>query len=411
MNTKEAEIVEPAITAPKGFKALGEHVGIKKKKKDLAIIYSEVPTVCSAVFTQNVVIAPPLVWCKKILKEQNKIQAIIINSGNANACTGEQGYRDAVKTAETFADILKINKNTVMVTSTGVIGMFLPIKKIIDGVKNTALNLSKSKIAAKNCAEAIMTTDTFSKEISVKIELSGVPVVISGIAKGSGMIHPNMATMLCFLTTDANINQEMLDKAFKESISESFNMISVDGEMSTNDMAVILANGEAKNELIATQNDDFIKFAQAINFVTKDLAKKIVLDGEGASKFLEVIVNGTKTKEDAKILCQSIINSNLVKAAFFGEDANWGRILSAMGASGIKFDPKKVQISFQNDAGEIVLYEKGLPTDFNEKLASKILKEKQINIFVKMQEGNSSITGWGCDLTYDYVKINADYRT
>lgn len=403
--------LKTGITTPKGFEAAGEHIGIKNKKKDLAIIFSKTPALCSAVFTQNLVKAPPLAFCQETLADGNKIQAIIINSGNANACTGKQGYKDAVETVAELAKSLNISEKSILVTSTGVIGVFLPMETMIKGIKPTASKLSSSRKSATDCAEAIMTTDTFVKEVSVEIDIDGTPVTISGIAKGSGMIHPNMATMLGFLTTDANITQELLDKAFKTAIFSSFNMISVDGETSTNDMAVILANGEAKNQTIDSENENYKKFAQAVDFVCKELAKKIVLDGEGASKFLEVHIDGAKTDDDAKILCKSIINSNLVKTAFFGQDANWGRIISAMGASGASFDPNKVKIRFENKIGDVLLYENGLPVDFDEDFALKILKEKQINLLVEMQEGNSSIIGWGCDLSYDYVKINASYRT
>lgn len=404
-------ILEEGITAPTGFLATGAHVGVKKSKKDLAIIYSETPALCSAVFTQNIVKAPPLWWCEKLVKNKEKISVIVVNSGNANACTGEQGYNDAVSMAQTLADSLKIKKESVIVTSTGVIGVFLPIEKIVKGIKSTAPTLSKERESATKCARAIMTTDTFTKEIAVELKIKGTPVKIAGISKGSGMIHPNMATMLGFITSDVNITQELLDKAFKANIDDSFNMITVDGDTSTNDMAVVLANGMAKNPVIDKEDEDFVEFKKALDFVCKTLAQKIVKDGEGASKFLEATISNTRTKEDARILCKAILTSNLVKTAFFGQDANWGRILSSMGASGVKFDTNKVKITFKNKKGEITLFENGAPIAFDEEFALKILKEKEIKIFVQMQEGDQSATGWGCDLSYDYVKINADYRT
>jgi glutamate N-acetyltransferase / amino-acid N-acetyltransferase len=367
-------ILNEGITAPQGFLATGAYVGIKKSKKDLAIIYSEQPALCSAVFTQNLVKAPPLLWCEKLVNEKQKISAIVVNSGNANACTGTQGYNDAVLMAETLAQSLKINKNSVLVTSTGVIGVFLPIEKIVKGIQLTAKTLSKEKEAAKKCAKAIMTTDTFPKETAVEINIKNTPVKISGIAKGSGMIHPNMATMLGFITTDANISQKLLDKSFKSCIGDSFNMISVDGDTSTNDMAVILANGMAQNPVINKEDEDYIKFKTALEFVCKDLAKQIIKDGEGATKFLETIIVNAKSIQDAKILCKSILTSNLVKTAFFGQDANWGRILSAMGVSGAKFNPEKVKIRFKNKIGEITLFQNGVPENFDEKFALKILK-------------------------------------
>lgn len=404
-------IIEGGITAPKGFLATGEHVGVKKVKKDLAIIYSEKPALCSAVFTKNLVKAPPLWWCEKLVKEKQKIQAIVINSGNANACTGDRGYQDALAMAETLSECLNIKKESVLVTSTGVIGVYLPMDKIIPGIKETSKTLGSDEKSAKRCAKAIMTTDTFRKEIAVEIDIKGKKVKLAGIAKGSGMIHPNMATMLGFITTDINISQELLDKAFKENINDSFNMITVDGETSTNDMAVILANGLAENPVVDKEDEDYEKFKTALDYITKYLAKQIVKDGEGATKFLECQIFNAKSKEDARVLCKAILNSNLVKTAFFGNDANWGRILSAMGASGVDFDPNQVKISFKNDTGEIKLFENGLPVEFDEDFAFKILKQEEIKILIDMNRGLESIIGWGCDLSFDYVKINAEYRT
>ena len=404
-------IIEGGITAPKGFLATGEHVGVKKVKKDLAIIYSEKPALCSAVFTKNLVKAPPLWWCEKLVKEKQKIQAIVINSGNANACTGDRGYQDALAMAETLSECLNIKKESVLVTSTGVIGVYLPMDKIIPGIKETSKTLGSDEKSAKRCAKAIMTTDTFRKEIAVEIDIKGKKVKLAGIAKGSGMIHPNMATMLGFITTDINISQEFLDKAFKENINDSFNMITVDGETSTNDMAVILANGLAENPVVDKEDEDYEKFKTALDYITKYLAKQIVKDGEGATKFLECQIFNAKSKEDARVLCKAILNSNLVKTAFFGNDANWGRILSAMGASGVDFDPNQVKISFKNDTGEIKLFENGLPVEFDEDFAFKILKQEEIKILIDMNRGLESIIGWGCDLSFDYVKINAEYRT
>lgn len=404
-------IIEGGITAPKGFLATGEHVGVKKVKKDLAIIYSEKPALCSAVFTKNLVKAPPLWWCEKLVKEKQKIQAIVINSGNANACTGDRGYQDALAMADTLSECLNIKKESVLVTSTGVIGVYLPMDKIIPGIKETSKTLGSDEKSAKRCAKAIMTTDTFRKEIAVEIDIKGKKVKLAGIAKGSGMIHPNMATMLGFITTDINISQELLDKAFKENINNSFNMITVDGETSTNDMAVILANGLAENPIVDKEDEDYEKFKTALDYITKYLAKQIVKDGEGATKFLECQIFNAKSKEDARVLCKAILNSNLVKTAFFGNDANWGRILSAMGASGVDFDPNQVKISFKNDTGEIKLFENGLPVEFDEDFAFKILKQEEIKILIDMNRGLESIIGWGCDLSFDYVKINAEYRT
>ena len=409
---EDIKIIKDAkITSPKGYMAVGIHSGIKKVKKDLAIIYSKEPALCSAVYTTNVVKAPPLLWCQSLTDNNEKIQAIVINSGNANACTGDRGYNDALTMAKTAACALGIDEKSVMVTSTGVIGAYLPIDKIKAGIKKAANELSNDDKSANDCADAIMTTDTFSKKVTVEIYIKGEKVTISGIAKGSGMIHPNMATMLNFITTDANITKEMLDKAFKSTIDDSFNMITVDGETSTNDMAVILANKMANNPVIEKTDDEFEKFKNALFYVTKKLAKDIVKDGEGASKFMECTVKNVSDKNKGRVLVKAVLNSNLVKTALFGQVANWGRILSAMGASGAIFNPNLVQIKFKSASGEILMYEKGLPVEFDENFALKVLSEKDIQILIDMNEGNSEVTGWGCDLTYDYVKINAEYRS
>lgn len=407
-------IKEGGITTPKGFKAAGIHCGIKKKKKDLAIIASDKDAICSACFTQNTVKAAPLKVCEENLKlSNNEMRAIIINSGNANACTGDKGYTDAKLMTKTLSKCLDIEENKTLVSSTGVIGVYLPIEKIIDGVENIVKELSEDIKNAKDCANAIMTTDTFVKEIAVEVKLKDETTVkIGGISKGSGMIHPNMATMLGFITTDCNISKKLLDKAFKDAINSSFNMISVDGETSTNDMAVIMANGEALNDTIEKEDENYKIFKKALDYVCVSLAKMIVKDGEGATKFLEVNIKNARNKNEAKILCKSIINSNLVKTAFFGCDANWGRILSAMGATGVKFDQNKISISFYNENGNITLFHNGEPLNFDEKAALKILKDKEIKIDIDLNQVNKeTIRGWGCDLSYEYVKINADYRT
>lgn len=313
--------------------------------------------------------------------------------------------------AQTVSECLSIEKESVMVTSTGVIGVYLPIENIVSGIQKMVPMLADTEEAGLNCATGILTTDTFLKGITVEFEINAMPVKISGIAKGSGMIHPNMATMLNFITTDVNIEKELLDKAFKSNIQDTFNMITVDGETSTNDMAVILANGCANNPIINKEDENYEKFKKALHIVTEELAKDIVKDGEGASKFLECNVKGAKTKDDAKILIKAILNSNLVKTAFFGQDANWGRVISAMGASGVKFNPDKVDIKFKSKIGEIELYKNGKPLNFDEEFAIDVLEEKEIQILVEMKEGTAEATGWGCDLSYDYVKINAEYRS
>ncbi|NLJ89144.1 MAG: bifunctional ornithine acetyltransferase/N-acetylglutamate synthase [Epulopiscium sp.] len=403
--------IDGGVTSPKGFMANGNYIGIKKKKKDLSVIYSESPAKGAAAFTTNIVKAAPVLWNQKIIDAKTNIQAIVINSGNANACTGEQGMQDAILMAQTTAEALNLKKEEVLVASTGVIGVLLPMDIICPGIKKTIAALSASREAAKMAAEAIMTTDTYSKEIAVSFTIQGKTVTIGGMAKGSGMIHPNMATMLSFITTDLNIAQDLLDKALKESIVDSYNMISVDGDTSTNDMVIVLANGAAANEIIDKEDQDYEIFKEALHYVNSYLAKEIVRDGEGAGKFIEVNVKGTKTKEDARIISKSIIRSNLVKTAFFGEDANWGRVICAMGYSGVKFDVNKVTIEFSSKAGKISLMEKGLPIKFDEDIALKILKEKDVTVTATLKEGIEEATAWGCDLSYEYVRINGDYRT
>lgn len=407
----EFKIITGGITAPKGYLAAGKHIGVKKAKKDLAIIYSEVPALASGVYTKNIVKAAPLVWCQTQIEAGNKIQAIAINSGNANACTGEQGYNDAVKCAQELANSLNIDLSSSLVTSTGVIGVFLPMDKMLAGIKETAKFLSSDEQSAKDCAEAIMTTDTFSKSIALELEIGGKTVKIAGIAKGSGMIHPNMATMLNFITTDVNIEKTLLDKAFKSNIDDSFNMITVDGQTSTNDMAVILANGCAQNPIIDKEDENYHKFKNALEYILIYLAKSIVKDGEGATKMIECTVSGAKNVKDARELCIAILNSNLVKTAFFGKDANWGRIISAMGATCINFNPSGAKITFTSKKGEITLFENGAPVEFSEEIALEILSEDEIKVNVSLKDGGATATGWGSDLTYDYVKINAEYRS
>ncbi len=409
--TSEMKITNKGITAPKGFMAAGDFVGIKKAKKDMAIIYSKKPAYCSAVFTKNMVKAAPLILAKKVLAENKYISAIGINSGNANACTGAQGYIDAVNTSIKLAECLNLKQNEVLVSSTGVIGQNLNMPVMLAGVDQVAGKLASGEQADEDCAQAILTTDTFKKQINVEIELGGKTVNISGIAKGSGMIEPNMATTLSFLTTDVNIKEELLDEAFKGCIDDSFNMITVDGDMSTNDTCLILANGCAENPIINKKDENYEKFKAAIEYVLKYLAQQVIHDGEGATKFLEVNLKNAKSKQEARILCKAILNSQLVKTAFFGEDANWGRVISSMGASGVEFDPKGVEISFKSDSGEIKLFEGGEPIEFDEDYALKILKEKEIQINILMNEGEAEATGWGCDLSYEYVKINAEYRS
>ncbi len=406
------KIINGNVTTPKGFKATGNFVGLKKGKKDLALILSEVPATASGCFTQNVVKAAPVLWDIERVKIKNdKITGIVVNSGNANACTGTQGIKDAETTAEVFANLANCAKENVLVCSTGVIGVNLPMDTLTKGVKETFPLLSNSYESGVLASEAIMTTDTFAKTVCVEIELSGKKVTLGGMAKGSGMINPNMATMLCFITTDANISKKMLDKALSECVLDTFNMICVDGDTSTNDTVLLLANGLAENTEITEENADYEEFKKALFEINKTLAMNCARDGEGATKLMEVTATGAKTKNDARKIANSVVSSNLFKAALFGADANWGRVLCAMGYSGANFNPNFVTIVFRSKAGEILLMDNGTPIVFDEDKAAKILKETDIFVDIKLKEGTETATAWGCDLTYDYVKINGDYRS
>lgn len=413
MYVKDSKIrkIKGGITSPKGFHATGNHIGIKKRKKDLAIISSDVPAKAVGVFTTNIVKAAPVLWNQKLINNNNLTQAIVVNSGNANACTGEIGLHHTELMANEVASCLGLKKEQVFVASTGVIGVPLPIDKIINGIKNTFKKLGNTENDANLAAEAIMTTDTHSKQVSVEFTIDNKEIRIGGMAKGSGMIHPNMATMLSFITTDLNVSKELLEKALKESSEDSYNMISVDGDTSTNDMVILLANGLSGNSEITEENENYKIFKNALHYVNTFLAQEIVKDGEGAKKFITVHVKGAMSKKDAKILGKSVITSSLVKTAFFGEDANWGRILAAMGYSGGNFDPSGVSINFKNGSSSINLMLDGTPVKFDEKLAKKILKKTNITVEVLLKEGEGEAIAWGCDLSYEYVRINGDYRT
>lgn len=405
------KIINGTITTPKGFKAAGNFIGIKKQKTDLAIIFSEVEATVAGVFTQNKVKAACVQRNQELMLNNNKISAIVINSGNANACTGLEGKEINELMATVAAEKLGVSASAVFTASTGVIGVQLDRDIIINGIKNTVDLLDNTNQSGLDAAEAIMTTDTFIKNIAVQIEIENKPVIISGIAKGSGMIHPNMATMLGFITTDVNINPDTAKKLLKEVVGDTYNMISVDGDTSTNDMIVLMANGASNCSEIDESHKDFDKFKNAFYYVNEFLAKQIIHDGEGATKFLEVTVSGASSKENAKKLAKSIISSSLVKAAFFGCDANWGRILAAMGYSGADFNDETVNISFESEAGTVQLMKNGSPLKFDEKLALNILKEKQININIALIGGTYDSKAWGCDLSYEYVRINGEYRT
>ena len=400
------------VTAAKGFEAAGVEAGIKyKNRMDMAIVYSQVPCKAAGTFTTNVVKAAPVKWDQKVVYEHGYAQAVIINAGVANACTGAEGYGYCLDTAKAAAKAFGISEESVLVASTGVIGMQLPMDKILAGVEMLSKAKGDSLEHGTLASKAIMTTDTVNKEIAVEVELGGKTVTIGGMCKGSGMIHPNMCTMLGFVTTDVNISKELLLKALQEDVKDTYNMVSVDGDTSTNDTVLLLANGLAENQEITEENEDYKTFCEALNVVNTFLARKIAGDGEGATALFEVKVVNAASKEDAVILSKSVVTSSLTKAAIYGHDANWGRILCALGYSGVQFDPEKVDLYFESAAGKLKIIENGVSTGYSEEVATKILSEEEVTAIADMKMGEYSATAWGCDLTYDYVKINADYRS
>lgn len=405
------QVIAGGIAAPAGFLANGIYAGIKKKRKDLAMIASLKPAVAAAVFTTNTVKAAPVLWSQQVMNSGNSVLGIVVNSGNANACTGPVGMVHARQMAEMTAGCLQCQPEEVLVASTGVIGVSLPIEPLLAGIAQLADNLQSDAEAGSQAAEAILTTDTFIKEIAVQFELDGVPVTIGAMAKGSGMIHPNMATMLAFVTTDANITQPLLQKALKDSVDSSYHMISVDGDTSTNDMVAVLANGLADHAPITEEGEHYETFKQALNFVNAHLAQAIAKDGEGATKFLTVTVNNAATKPLAQKLAKGVISSSLVKSAAYGEDANWGRVLAAMGAVGEQFNPDWVSLLVKSEAGALELLTDGQPVAFDEGVAKAILQEKNIEFHIDLHAGAESATAWGCDLSHEYVSINSSYRS
>ena len=404
------QVIEGGVTAAKGFQAIGIHAGIKKNKKDMAMLYSKVPCAAAGTFTTNVVKAAPVKWDQEIVYNHPAAHAVVVNSGVANACTGEEGYGYCRETAGKAAKLLGIDETEVLVGSTGVIGQQIPVDTIKQGIERMIPLLEDTKEAGVLAAEAIMTTDTVKKEAAVQVELGGVTVTVGGMCKGSGMIHPNMCTMLSFVTTDAAISKKMLQKALSESVKDTYNMVSVDGDTSTNDTVLLLANGVAGNPEITEEGEDYRKFAEALNHVNTELAKKIAGDGEGATALFEVKVIGAESKEQAVTLSKSIVTSSLTKAAIYGHDANWGRILCAMGYSGAQFDPEQVDLYFESAAGKLKIIENGVSTGYSEEEATKILSEQEVTAIADVKMGDAHATAWGCDLTYEYVKINADYR-
>ncbi len=404
--------IEGGVTAAKGFMAAGVEAGVKyKNRKDMAMVYSTMPCVAAGTFTSNVVKAAPVLWDKKIVEESPYVQAVVVNSGIANACTGKQGMDCCAAESRCAGELLGIPEEAVLVASTGVIGMQMPVDRLQEGIRKLVQEKSDSLAAGLEAAQAIMTTDTLPKQIAVEVTIGGRTVTLGGMCKGSGMIHPNMCTMLGFLTTDVCISKEMLQKALRADVVDSFNMISVDGDTSTNDTLLVLANGLAGNEKITAEGEDYDTFCEALHFVTTYLARKMAGDGEGATALIEAKVIGAACKEDARILAKSVICSSLTKAAVFGHDANFGRILCALGYSGVQFDPDQVDLYFQGKNGKMHIFGDGTACDYSEEEATRILSEPEVTILADMHMGDGEAVAWGCDLSYDYVKINADYRS
>ena len=400
------------VTAAKGYEAAAAAAGIKyENRTDMALVYSVVPCKVAGTFTTNVVKAAPVQWDRQVVESKQPVQAVVVNSGIANACTGKAGMQCCQETAEAAAQALQIDPKGVLIGSTGVIGMPLPMEKLTAGIQMLAAQKKAGEQAAKEAAKAIMTTDTCEKEVAVTVEIGGKTVTIGGMAKGSGMIHPNMCTMLAFITTDAVISRKALKEALRTDVEETYNMISVDGDTSTNDTVLLLANGMAENPKIKPGTREFELFAEALHEVNETLAKKMAGDGEGATALFEVTVKGAKTKAQAKTLAKSVVCSNLTKTAIAGHDANWGRILCAMGYSGAEFDPEKVNLYLKSRAGELQLIENGVALNYSEEKATEILSQPEVTAIADIQEGDQTATAWGCDLTHGYIEINADYRS
>ncbi len=404
--------IKGGVTAAKGYEAAATAAGIKyKERTDMALIYSQTPCTAAGTFTTNIVKAAPVKWDRQIIESGSAVQAIVVNSGIANACTGKEGFGYCKTTAETAAKALNIPEDAVVMGSTGVIGMQLPMEKMKQGIKVLAGKKNSSIENGTEAAKAIMTTDTCEKELAVQIEIGGETVTVGGMAKGSGMIHPNMCTMLAFITTDAVIGKEALQKALSEDVAETYNMISVDGDTSTNDTVLLLANGMAGNREIRYGSEDYRKFSQALHAVNEYLAKKIAGDGEGASALFEARAVGCESTEQARTLAKAVVCSNLTKTAIAGHDANWGRILCAMGYSGAQFDPEKVDLFFESKVGKIQIVENGTAVNYSEEEAAKILSQTEVTAIADIKMGDKEAAAWGCDLTHGYIDINADYRS
>ena len=406
------EKIKGGVTAAKGFEAASTAAGIKyKDRTDMALIYSQVPCEAAGTFTTNVVKAAPVKWDRQVVDSGKKAQAVIVNSGIANACTGAEGFGYCKDTAEAAAKYLSVDAEGVLIGSTGVIGKQMPIDRLTAGIEVLAGKKNDSIENGTEAAKAIMTTDTHEKELAVTIQVGGKTVTIGGMAKGSGMIHPNMCTMLAFVTTDAVITKEALQKVLSEDVVDTYNMISVDGDTSTNDTALVLANGMAENPVIEYGTEDYQTFKAALHEINEYLAKQIAGDGEGATALFEVKVKGAESVEAAKVLAKSIACSNLTKTAIAGHDANWGRIVCAMGYSGAQFDPEKVDLFFESKAGKIQIAEDGVALDFSEEKATEILSQPEVTAIADVKMGDAEATAWGCDLTHGYIEINADYRS
>lgn len=406
--------ISGGVTAPLGFAAMGLRVGIKEgnpDKKDMAMIYSSTPCVAAGTFTTNQVKAAPVKWDQDVIYNSPFVHAVVCNSGIANACTGQIGMQYCEEMAQATAEALHIKKEQVLVASTGVIGAQLPMDKIVNGIGMLAPTLDETQEGGHMAAQAIMTTDTIPKEIAYEFEIGGKTCKIGGMCKGSGMIHPNMCTMLGFIMTDVNISKDLIYQALSSDIQDTFNMVSVDGDTSTNDTVLLLANGLAGNEMITEKNEDYYKFVEALHKVNVFLSKKIAGDGEGATALFEVKIINAESKEQAVILAKSIVTSSLTKAAIYGHDANWGRILCAMGYSNAKFNPDTVDIYFESKAGKLKIVENGMATNYSEEEATKILSENEVTAIADVKMGDYEATAWGCDLTHEYVSINADYRS
>ena len=406
------EQIKGGVTAAQGFEAASCEANIKYSgRTDMAMVFSKEPCECAGTFTSNVVKAACVQWDMQIVESGKPLHAVVINSGIANACTGKEGFDACEASARAVEDSLKVPYDSVAVASTGVIGMQLPVDKLVKGINAMSKTLDDSLEAGTAASKAIMTTDTVNKEVAVSFMAGGKKVTLGGMSKGSGMIHPNMCTMLAFITTDLSIDKLLMQEALREVVADTFNMITVDGDTSTNDSLILMANGLAGNDKITAKDEDYESFKEALFFVCRFLARKMASDGEGATKLFEAKVVNAKSKEDARTLSRAIVGSNLSKAAIYGCDANFGRFLCAMGYSGAQFDQNDVELFFESRAGRLQVFDRGTPIDFDEDFAVKIMKEDEVTVFVDMHEGEAEAAAWGCDLTYDYVKINADYRS